>query len=171
MDHKKQYLIVIRGNSGSGKSTLARELQMKMLEKGVNTALVEQDYFRRIVLKEKEIQNGDNIALIEQVVLFALKREYSVVLEGILSLSRYGATLERLNKNCEQRLIYYMDVPFKETLRRHHTKPNAHEFGEKEMREWWREQDLTHFSEEKIISADSTLEQSLQAVLRDLKLN
>jgi adenylylsulfate kinase-like enzyme len=164
----KQHLIIIRGNSGSGKSTLARELRLQMMEKGINTALVEQDYFRRIVLKEKERKNGDNIALIKQTVLFALKRRYSVVLEGILSFSRYGTTLEELRKYSEQTFVYYMDIPFEETLRRHNTKPNAHEFGEKEMKEWWRERDVTNFPEEKIIRANDTLEQSIQSILNDI---
>ena len=27
-------------------------------------------------------------------------------------------------------------------MRRHATKPNAHEFGESEMRQWWKDQDV-----------------------------
>lgn len=168
---QKPYLIIIRGNSGSGKSTLAKQLRDQMVEKGLKTAWVEQDYFRRVVLKEKEKPNGDNIALIEQTVLFALDKGYSVVLEGILAFSRYGTMLERLIQTWDQTFAYYMDVPFEETLRRHITKPNAHEFGEKEMREWWLEKDLTHFLEETIISADSTLEQSIQTILSTMKLS
>ncbi len=96
-----------------------------MVDNGINTALIEQDYFRRIVLKEKERTNGDNILLIEQTAKFALKRGYSVVLEGILSYVRYGTMLKRLKKLCEQTKTYYMDIPFEETLRRHAQKASA----------------------------------------------
>lgn len=139
-----------------------------MVSNGMHTALVEQDYFRRIVLREKERAKGDNRALIEQTVTFALKHGYSVVLEGILSFERYGAILKRLKKQCDQSFTYYMDIPFDETVRRHNTKPHAHEFGESEMRQWWKEKDVTHFPEEKIIPVDSTLEQSVQTILCDL---
>jgi adenylylsulfate kinase-like enzyme len=165
----KPILIIIRGNSGSGKSTLAKELRLRMVEQGMNTALVEQDYLRRIVLKEKEVTNGDNIKLIEQTVRFALNHGYSAVLEGILAFCRYGAMLKRLRKCCGGYFVYYMDIPFEETLRRHKTKPNAHEFGEKEMREWWRDRDLTNFPEEKVIPDKFTLRQSIEFILRDIE--
>jgi len=42
-------LVVIRGNSGSGKTTAARETRRRF---GRGAALVEQDYFRRVVLRE-----------------------------------------------------------------------------------------------------------------------
>jgi adenylylsulfate kinase-like enzyme len=45
-------LIVLRGNSGSGKSTVARAVRERY---GRGCALIEQDYLRRIVLREREI--------------------------------------------------------------------------------------------------------------------
>lgn len=33
-------------------------------------------------------------------------------------------------------------IPLEETLNRHKQKPNANEFGEKEMKSWWNEKDL-----------------------------
>jgi uridine kinase len=44
-------LVVIRGNSGSGKSTVTRELRHRY---GRGCALVEQDYLRRMVLRERD---------------------------------------------------------------------------------------------------------------------
>ena len=49
--------------------------------------------------------------------------------------------------------MYYLDIPFEETLRRHKSKPNAHEFGEKELREWWHEEDVLS-DEDRIITHD-----------------
>lgn len=52
----KSKLIVLRGNSGSGKSTTAKMLRDAAIAKGTKTkiAIIEQDYLRRYILKEKE---------------------------------------------------------------------------------------------------------------------
>jgi alpha-D-ribose 1-methylphosphonate 5-triphosphate synthase subunit PhnL len=42
-------LVILRGNSGSGKSSIAREVRARY---GRGCALVEQDYLRRVVLRE-----------------------------------------------------------------------------------------------------------------------
>ena len=34
---------------------------------------------------------------------------------------------------------YYFDIPFEETVRRHNTRDKKQEFGEEDMRRWWRE--------------------------------
>jgi adenylylsulfate kinase-like enzyme len=162
-------LIIIRGNSGSGKSTLAREVRLRMVENGMQTALVEQDYLRRIILKEKDIEGGDNILLIEQTVEFALAKGYSVVLEGILASSHYEQMLRRLVAACDRSFIYYMDVPFQETVRRHLTKHNSDEFGEKEMKEWWQEGDVLGVVGEKILPTESTVKESLELIVRDVE--
>jgi hypothetical protein len=82
-------LVVIRGNSGSGKSTVARRLRLGY---GRGCALAEQDYLRRIVLRERDGPGGIAPALIEQTVRFALDHGYHAVLEGILLRDRYGPT-------------------------------------------------------------------------------
>jgi adenylylsulfate kinase-like enzyme len=170
MNRREYLLVIIRGNSGSGKSTIASELRRCMVERGIKTALVEQDYLRRTVLKEHDIENGDNVDLVEQTVRFCLARGYAVVLEGILTFARYGAMLTRLANTCDRSAVYWLDVPFDETLRRHQTKPNAHEFGEAEMRLWWRERDLTNLLGEKLLPAESTVSASIHAILSDIGL-
>src|SRR6266536_5017044 len=132
-------LVVLRGNSGSGKSTVARRLREVSDRK---TATVEQDYLRRFVLKEKETEGANNIDLIEQTVEFALGRGYDVILEGILYFPRYGDMLRRLVSKCPDNYFFYLDVSLDETLKRHLTKPDAHEFGEKEMRQWYKPNQL-----------------------------
>lgn len=158
-------LIIIRGNSGSGKGTIAQALRCRM---GDRTALVGQDHFRRIVLKEKDAAGGDNIALIAQTVEFALQRGYDTILEGILAFSRYGPMLKELIATWENSYVYYLDVSFEETLRRHATKSHAHEFGETEMRRWWIERDLTGFACERLLPEDYSVEQSVASILRDI---
>jgi len=157
-------LIVLRGNSGSGKTTVAKRLREISNRK---IAYVEQDNIRRTILKEKETDDGANIALIEQIVKFALARDYDVILEGILNFPRYGAMLKELTKKCPDNYLYYFDVSFKETLKRHATKPNAYEFGAKEMKQWYRPHDLTGFKNEKIIPEDYSLEEIVNTIVED----
>ncbi len=158
-------LIIIRGNSGSGKSTLAAELR---LHTGRKCALVGQDMLRRVILKEKEIEGNDNIDLIEQTVRFALGRGYDVVLEGIFARSRYGPMLGRLANSSPFTYAYYVDVSFEETLCRHASKPNAHEFGEKEMRGWWLENDVLGFPGEKRLGVELSFEESIGLIVSEI---
>lgn len=158
-------LIIIRGNSGSGKSTIAQALRERLPGR---TALIEQDHFRRIVLKEKDIDCGDNIDLIAQTVDFAMARDYNVILEGILASSRYGKMLRELTEAWKDRHIYYLDVSFEETLKRHATRPSRLEFCEAEMRTWWRERDLTGLAGEKVIPEQYSLDQCVEYILQDI---
>lgn len=160
-------LVVLRGNSGSGKSTVAKALR----EKGhTNIAIVEQDYLRRFVLKEKETEGINNIALIQQTVEFALSRDYNVILEGILYFPRYGKLLKKLVNKCPDNYFYYFDISFEETLKRHITKPNAHEFGEKEMREWYKPNQHTGFENEKTIPESYSIEKAVDKILSETGL-
>lgn len=163
-------LIVIRGNSGSGKGTIAKRIRESSVRK---VAIVEQDYLRRFVLMEKE-KNPEAlpniVGLIEQTVTFLLTRGYVVVLDGILSMDRYGDMLSRLRDACNDHHFFYLDVSFEETLRRHATKPNAHEFGEVEMRRWYTPKDVTGFKGEIIIPESESIEASVELVCRKAKL-
>lgn len=96
-----------------------------------------QDVFRRQIVKEKEL-SGRTISqeMILDAAKIALSKKRHVIIEGIFRASKYEdffAAISRLNP--EQCYFFYFDIPFEETLRRHQTKPNAHEFGEAEMLE------------------------------------
>ena len=72
--------------------------------------------------------------------------------------------LQRLLNDFQgEKLIYYFDISFEETVRRHATKPNAHEFGESEMRQWWKDQDVLNVPGEQRIG-----EQLAQAKIVDM---
>lgn len=147
-------LIVIRGNSGSGKGAAANAIRENSQR---NIAIVGQDTIRRNILNEKEREDGDNIDLIYTTVEFSLSRNYDVILEGILNFSRYGKMLQKLERICPDNHFYYLDVSFEETLRRHVSKSNAHEFGEEAMRRWFKDKDVTGFKSEMIIPESSSL--------------
>ena len=111
-------LIVIRGNSGSGKSSVAIGIRNKV--KGAKKiAIIEQDYFRRFILKEREAESDNNIKLIEKIVKITLDMGYDVILEGILYSKRYGEMIKKIKESVDDFHIYYLDIPFEETLKRH----------------------------------------------------
>ncbi|MFI8192451.1 kinase [Streptomyces sp. NPDC085946] len=161
-------LVVLRGNSASGKSSVAAGLRERF---GRGLAVVGQDNLRRVVLRERDRPGAANIGLIDTVARYALDAGYHVVVEGILHADHYGEMLARLR--AEHRgptHAYYLDVPFAETLARHATKPQALEFGEAELRDWYRPLDLLPGGAETVIGADSALTATVDRVLRDTGL-
>jgi adenylate kinase family enzyme len=161
-----QRLIIIRGNSGSGKSTVALQLRNAMSDR---TILLPQDVLRREILKVHDKAGNPVIGLIERMALYGRDSGYDVIIEGILSEVKYGEMLRSLIPKFDAAYVYYFDIPFEETLRRHTSKPNAHEFGEKEMREWWKEKDYLGVPGERIIDHSMSQEQILSMILEDMK--
>ena len=163
-------LIIIRGNSGSGKTTIAKEVRNKISD-GLSddTMLVQQDILRRDVLRERDMLDKRSvIELIELVVGFGRKQGRTVILEGILSAEKYGLMLNKLVSKFDEVHVYYLDVPFEETLKRHALKPNAHEFGEKEMRVWWNEKDYLNMPGEKILQEDLGIDDIVSEIINDI---
>lgn len=161
-------LIIIRGNSGSGKSTVAKKLREEL--KGQKVAWIEQDHFRRIVLKEKDKpENTDILGLIQQTVQYVLNKGYIAILEGIFSKDKYKKTLvELIKENPGKSHVFYIDISLEETFRRHKTKPNAHEFGEKEMRGWYLEKNYLGVEGETIINEASSIEETVDLILKNI---
>ncbi len=161
--HAGTRLVVLGGNSGSGKSTTARELRVRL---GRGVAWVEQDHLRRIVLREHDVAFGINIGLIDQTARYALDHRYDVILEGILDVTHYGAMLERLIADHAGRTqLYYFDISFEETVRRHTTRPLANEFTPDTMRAWYRPRDLLGQPGETVIDESSTIDDTVGRIL------
>lgn len=159
-------LIILRGNSGSGKTSTARLLQQKL---GGGAMLVSQDVVRREMLSVKDDDRNPAIQLIYELCRYGQKIGYTVILEGILSNERYGDMLRRLLTDFYgDRFVYYFDIPFEETLRRHRTKPNCHEFGEAEMREWWKEKDYLGTPGEVLINETMGQDEIVQMIISDV---
>ncbi|MER5433252.1 AAA family ATPase [Streptomyces sp. NPDC002588] len=162
-------LVVLRGNSASGKSSVAAGVRHRF---GRGVALVGQDNLRRIVLRERDRPGAANIGLIDTVARYALDAGYHVVLEGILQADRYGEMLARLRtEHRGPTHAYYLHVPWEETLARHATKPIAHEVGEAQLRDWYRELDLLPDDVETVIGADSTLSRTVDRIMRETGLD
>lgn len=159
-------LIILRGNSGCGKTSTARLLQRQL---GYGTMLVSQDVVRREILRVKDSKNNPAIQLIYDLCMYGNNVGYTVILEGILSNKKYGAMLRRLLDDFQgEKLIYYFDVSFEETVRRHATKPNAHEFGESEMRQWWKDQDVLSVPGEQRIGEQLSQAEIVDLIHRDV---
>lgn len=158
-------LVVIRGNSGSGKTTTARDVRHRY---GRGCALIEQDYLRRIVLREHDSGRVAPLApaFITTTARAALDLGYHVVLEGILHTGRYAAALGQLiGQHSGPSHVYYLDVPFDETVRRHQTRAEQVGFTAEHMRGWYTPHDLLGVPGERVIDQTSSFEQTVTTIL------
>ena len=157
-------LVVIRGNSGSGKSTIARQLQLGY---GRGCALIEQDYLRRKILRELDRPGGIAPDFIEHTARFALDHGYHVVLEGILHRTRYGPMLDRLRTDhVGPTYVFYLDVSFEETVRRHATRPQSADYTPEQMYTWYSPGDQLGGPGEHTVPETSSEAETLAFVVR-----
>ena len=155
-------LIILRGNSGSGKTTVAKQLQNRF---GSNTMLISQDMIRRDILKAKDGENSPAIPLMKELLIYGNTHSNVVILEGIMYADWYKPLFELAVQLYDTKIYaYYFDLPFEETLKRHQTKPNWHEFGEEAMRGWWREKDFSDILNETSI----TSEKDIESIVKDI---
>lgn len=155
-------LIVLRGNSGSGKTTIAKELQNRF---GANTMLISQDVIRRDMLKVKDGENTLALPLMKELLAYGNSHSDIVILEGILCAEWYKPLFElAVQLYGTEIYAYYFDLPFEETLKRHQTKPNSHEFGEEAMRRWWLEKDFSDVLNEISITAEKDMESIVEDI-------
>lgn len=158
------HLLIIRGNSGSGKSSIAREVRSRYGRRGIG--LIEQDYLRRTLLRELDRAGGIAPDLIETNARFVLDHGYHAIVEGILHSGRYAAMLQRLiAAHAGRTSVYYLDVSFAETLRRHATRPQAAEFTPEEMAGWYVEHDLLGVHGEQVIAETSPFDGTVEFIL------
>ncbi|MFF7458666.1 AAA family ATPase [Kitasatospora sp. NPDC008115] len=149
-------LVVVRGPSGAGKSSVAARLRAAH---GRGIAVVGQDVLRRTVLRERDSAGAANIGLIGLVARHALDHGFHVVVEGILAADHRGRTF-----------LYYLDVGFEESVRRHAGRPQAAEFSAADMAAWYRPRDLLPGRLEHVVPQDSTLEETVERILADTGL-
>ena len=163
----RSILIILRGNSGSGKSTIAKALQQHY---GSGTLLIDQDVVRRNMLAVKDRPGNLSIELIRQIALYGSGKCEVVIVEGILIAEGYGEMLREVIEAYENRAaVYYFDLPFEETVRRHETREKRHRFGEDSLKLWWNPKDFLHVENEKAIPETMTEEQILQTIIQDVE--
>ncbi|MGW1177225.1 AAA family ATPase [Kitasatospora sp. NPDC002543] len=165
---QQSVLVVVRGPSGAGKSSVAARLRAAY---GRGLAVVGQDVLRRTVLRERDVPGGANIGLIDLVARHALGHGFHTVVEGILTAEHYGPMLARLAADHRGRcFLYYLDVGFEETVRRHATRPQAAEFSPEEMADWYRPHDLLPHGIERVVGPHSGLDETVGRILADTGL-
>ncbi|MFJ9520638.1 kinase [Kitasatospora sp. NPDC101801] len=161
-------LVVVRGPSGAGKSSAAARIRSVY---GRGLAIVGQDQLRREVLRERDVAGGANIGLIGLVARHARDSGFHTVVEGILDAGRYGAMLSDLVARHRGRsFLYYLDVDFAETVRRHATRPLSAEVSAEQMAGWYRPLDLLPDGHEVVVGEDSSLDDTVARILNDTAL-
>ena len=159
-------LIVLRGNSGSGKTSVAKELQKKF---GHGTILISQDVVRREMLYVKDGENPKAEELIYQIAMYGKKYSDIIIVEGIFNSKWYNNLFKKLSNEFKDNIFaFYFNIPFEETLKRHKTKKESKEFGEKEMRQWWLEKDLLEAIPETMIEKELGLNEIVEFICKKL---
>lgn len=156
-------LIILRGNSGSGKTSAAKALQNRF---GPNTMLISHDMIRMQIL---HVSGAEGILRSQPLMIDLLKygRVHSgiTILKGILLAEDYRLLFETaVSEFGSDIFAYYYDLPFEETLRRHSTKPNCDDFGEADMRRWWREKDFLPMIRETVLHQDISLADAVELI-------
>jgi predicted kinase len=160
-------LIILRGNSGSGKTMAAKALQQRF---GPNTMLISHDMVRMQILHVGG-KEGIQKSLPLMSVLLRYGRQHSeiTILEGILDSEEYRPLFEAcVSEYGADIYAYYYDLPFEETLLRHATKPNRQDFGEEEMRRWWREKDFLTLIPETVLEKDLSLKEAVEKIIGEV---
>ena len=156
-------LVILRGNSGSGKTTVAKMLQEKF---GPNTMLISHDMIRMQILHVWSAEGvRKSLPLMIALLRYGRRNSEITILEGILPYEDYKPLFEAaLEEYGENIFSYYYDISFEETLRRHQTKPNRDEFGEADMRRWWREKDFLEGIPQTVLDEDVRLEEAVELI-------
>lgn len=160
-------LIILRGNSGSGKTSVAKALQKRF---GFHTMLISHDMIRMQILN---VWGKDGVEKSQPLMIELVKygKEHSniTILEGVLDSQEYSGLFQVCKTLFADNVYaYYYDLPFEETLRRHDTKPNRMDFGEIDMRRWWREKDYLSVISEVILTQEITFEQAVEKIYQDV---
>ncbi|MBQ8187422.1 MAG: kinase [Clostridia bacterium] len=160
-------LIILRGNSGSGKTTLSKVLQEHF---GQGTMRLSHDMVRMEILHTWGKEGvGQSLPLMTELLKYGRRHAQVTVLEGILPVCDYLPLFQTALEEYGSRIFaYYYNLSFEETLRRHMTKPNRNDFGEEQMRRWWREKDLIGIIPETIFTENMSLQSAAETVIRDV---
>ena len=161
-------LILLRGNSGSGKTTVANALQWKF---GPNTLLLSHDRIRMDMLHVWGREGVEkSLPLMTSLLQYGREHCAVTIMEGILHAADYAPLFDAAVALFGTDLFaYYYDLPFEETLRRHATKPNRCDFGEPEMRRWWREKDFLPQISETVLTQTVGIDEAVSRILHDVQ--
>ncbi|WP_179189109.1 MULTISPECIES: kinase [Enterococcus] len=160
-------LIILRGNSGSGKTTIAKALHQCLKEQSL---LISQDVVRREMLRVKDETGNLSIALLKQLVAFGYQECQYVIVEGIFQKAIYHSFFQEIIHLFEGNVqVYYFDISFEETLKRHSQRNKNQEFGVVGMKRWWLPEDYLELPGEKRLSEQLSEKQIIRQILADIQ--
>ena len=123
------------------------------------------------MLLARDKKGNLSIELIKQITEYGKGKCQYVILEGILSSSRYKDMLLDVIRYYENNTYtYYFDLSFEETVRRHSSREKAARFGEDSLREWWNAGDYLNVEGETLFTDDMTKEDILGVILEQLEV-
>jgi len=101
----------------------------------------------------------------------ALCHGYHVILEGILGTASYGPVLrELIASHGGPCFVFYLDVSFEATVRRHAGRPELAHVTAEMMRGWYTPRDLLGVPGERVIEEASGFEETVSTILHDSRL-
>lgn len=131
--------------------------------------LISQDVIRREILYVRDGVDTKAISLLMELTNYGSENCEVVILEGILNSIWYKELFMMLLSEYKQNIYaYYFDLTFEETLIRHLQKPNRNEFGEAEMKKWWKEKDYIEGIKEKILTKELSQEEIVNMIYYDV---
>jgi broad specificity phosphatase PhoE/predicted kinase len=160
-------LVILRGNSGSGKSTVAEGLRDKL---GDNVLLISKDMLREEFITPESPSYYSVLGdMIRNLADIGAKYGYIVIIDGMVGHPKHDALLSELFAKFDKSLVYTLDIPLEETLRRHATRKKADEFGEPEMREWYRKRDHLGIESEIIVGPEKSRDEVVKMIVDQIK--
>ena len=119
----------------------------------------------------KDTPNNLASGLMKKAVLYAKGKVPMILVEGIYSREKYQDFLDFLIQLFpESNLVYYFDLSFEETVKRHQTRMQRDYFSEETMRKWWLERDLLFpkgSSDERLIKEGQTIAETVNQIMAD----
>lgn len=140
-------------------------------EKGFKNGRTD-DTVRREMLSSFDGPDTTAIPLLYYLLEYGRQNYEITILEGILFPQWYTPLFEKVLSLFDRNVFgYYYALPFKETIIRHNTKPVASEFGEEDLRRWWREADLLEAIPERILTREVSLADAAKIICQDISEN
>lgn len=159
-------LIVIRGPSGAGKSTVSKQLQQSLKSPSL---LIHEDQIRFMFSNWREPDHAASKRLAMASILSGLESGFDVIYEGISNVKTYDPYFQQLfSSHPDDNYFFYLDVSFDEALKRHETRPEKAEFGPEQMKKWLAYASPTNYPFETIISEPSSLDETVEVILKTI---
>ena len=104
------------------------------------------------------------------MVAFGYQECQYVIVEGIFQKAIYHSFFQEIIHLFEGNVqVYYFDISFEETLKRHSQRNKNQEFGVVEMKRWWLPEDYLGFPGEQRLSEQLSEKQIIRQILADIQ--